>query len=83
MINTLVLIHCNLLYKKPNSKKTSPTDRALHHYDEFYGSVFGDRWKEMRKALLLKQQYVALVNNYGDTEETVEKLKSLGESVYI
>lgn len=60
-------------------KKTSPKYKALNHFDEFYGSVFGDQWQPMREAMLRRSKYVAVVNNYGDTDETIELLTNRGE----
>ncbi|XP_072944998.1 5-cytosine rRNA methyltransferase NSUN4 [Epargyreus clarus] len=59
-------------------KKTGPKYKALHHFDDFYGSVFGGQWAGIREALLRRPKYVALVNNYGDTEETMEYLTNRG-----
>lgn len=59
-------------------KKVFPIDRALENFDDFYGSVFGLRWKSMRIAMLCERKYVALVNIFGDTEKTVETMKSNG-----
>ncbi|CAB3230122.1 unnamed protein product [Arctia plantaginis] len=59
-------------------KKTSPKYKALNHFDDFYGSVFGNKWPSMREALLRRPKYVAVVNNYGDAEETSEYLTNRG-----
>lgn len=59
-------------------KKEGPKYKALSHFDDFYGSVFGDKWQSIREALLRRNKYVAVVNNYGDTEETVEFLENKG-----
>ncbi|KAI8439221.1 hypothetical protein MSG28_013062 [Choristoneura fumiferana] len=59
-------------------KKTSAKYKAQNHFDEFYGSVFGDKWKPMKEAMLRRSKYVAVVNNYGDAEETVEYLTKRG-----
>ncbi|XP_041982027.1 5-methylcytosine rRNA methyltransferase NSUN4 [Aricia agestis] len=59
-------------------KKTSAKYKAIDHFDEFYGNVFGKQWESMREALFRRQKYVALVNNYGDTEDTVEYLANRG-----
>lgn len=40
--------------------------------------MFGHRWKSIRAALLTKHKYVALVNNFGDTEATIEALEAEG-----
>ncbi|KAH8411986.1 hypothetical protein KR222_004767 [Zaprionus bogoriensis] len=55
-------------------KKTN-CDRALENFDDFYGSVYGGRWKNMRAALLTEHKYVAMVNNFGDTEQTCSMLE--------
>lgn len=59
-------------------KKTGPKYKALNHFDEFYGSVFGTKWQPMREALLRRSKYVAVVNNYGDTEKTMDELTNRG-----
>ncbi|XP_048480092.1 5-methylcytosine rRNA methyltransferase nsun-4 [Plutella xylostella] len=59
-------------------RKTSPKHKAMNHFDEFYSSVFGKQWVPMKEALQRRSKYVAVVNNYGDTEETIELLHSRG-----
>ncbi|XP_034834697.1 5-methylcytosine rRNA methyltransferase NSUN4 [Maniola hyperantus] len=59
-------------------KKTGPKYKALSHFDEFYGSVYGNKWEPIREALLRKSKYVAVVNNYGDAEATMEDLANRG-----
>lgn len=59
-------------------KKKQIKDKALESFDDFYGSVYGARWKSIRAALLTKHKYMALVNNFGDTQETIEELESEG-----
>ncbi|XP_055680875.1 5-methylcytosine rRNA methyltransferase NSUN4 [Lutzomyia longipalpis] len=59
-------------------KKIYPKDRALTNFDEFYGSIFGIRWNSMRLALLCEHKYMAIVNNFGDAEKTIEKLEATG-----
>lgn len=60
-------------------KKTGPKYKALNHFDEFYASVFGDaKWQAMREAMLRRSKYVALVNNYGDADKTIEELTNRG-----
>uniref|UniRef100_A0A182JHT5 NOL1/NOP2/Sun domain family member 4 n=1 Tax=Anopheles atroparvus TaxID=41427 RepID=A0A182JHT5_ANOAO len=59
-------------------KKQFPKDRALANFDDFYGSVFGARWKSVRIALQCEHKYVTLVNQFGDTEKTIELLQSDG-----
>lgn len=50
----------------------------MNHFDDFYGSVFGEKWAPIREALLRRNKYVAVINNYGDTEETTELLEKRG-----
>ncbi|XP_031764852.2 5-methylcytosine rRNA methyltransferase nsun-4 [Galleria mellonella] len=59
-------------------KKTSSKYKAMNHFDDFYGSIFGDKWKPMKEALLRRNKYVAVVNNYGEPEETIEFLTNRG-----
>ncbi|KAH8263501.1 hypothetical protein KR044_010006 [Drosophila immigrans] len=63
----------NVLQHKKNN-----CDRALDSFDDFYGSVYGGRWKNMRAALLTEHKYVAMVNNFGDTEQTCSMLEMDG-----
>lgn len=68
-----------LLQLKPRDlKKQQPTDRALKHFDDFYKSVFGPRWGGIRASLLTEHKFAALVNNYGDAEETKEQIELSG-----
>lgn len=60
-------------------KKTHAKDRALANFDDFYGSVFGKRWSSIRAALLTRHKYMALVNNFGDTEQTIAELEAAGK----
>lgn len=53
-------------------------DRALDSFDDFYGSVYGQKWKTIRAALLTEHKYVALVNNFGDSESTITALEAEG-----
>lgn len=59
-------------------KKKSNTQKALQHFDDFYKSVFDHRWPGIRAALLTEHKYVALVNNFADTEKTKEALELKG-----
>lgn len=56
-------------------KKTEPRDRALNHFDDFYGSVYGKRWKSLRLALLSPNKYIAIINNFGNAEKTSQELE--------
>lgn len=60
-------------------KKKTNTDRALENFDDFYGSVFGLRWKNIRAALLTEHKYIAMVNNFGDNEKTCSRLEMNGK----
>lgn len=66
--------HWSELQKKKHTK-----DRALENFDDFYGSVFGRRWSSIRAALLTRHKYMAVVNNFGDTEQTIAELEASGK----
>lgn len=59
-------------------KKQFTKDRALENFDDFYGQVFGNRWKSIRVALLTEHKYMALVNQFGDCEQTTAFLQADG-----
>lgn len=59
-------------------KKQAPKDRALASFDDFYGSVFGPKWKSIRLGLLCDNKYIAMVNNFGDTQDTIKRLEGEG-----
>ncbi|XP_063917405.1 5-methylcytosine rRNA methyltransferase NSUN4 isoform X1 [Zophobas morio] len=59
-------------------KKNHPVDKALAHFDDFYKQVFTNKWEFMREGLLGKQKYVAVINNYSDSEATMAKLELQG-----
>ncbi|KAL1497628.1 hypothetical protein ABEB36_008556 [Hypothenemus hampei] len=71
-------------YKNPRHhwsvqrKKIHPVDKALAHFDDFYREVFQKKWPSIREGLLGKQKYVAVVNNYGDSDETMAHLELTG-----
>lgn len=56
-------------------KKIHPVDKALNHFDDFYKQVFDKQWLSIRKGLLGNRKYVAIINNYGDSEEAMTKLE--------
>lgn len=56
-------------------KKIHPKDKALEHFDDFYGSVYGKQWKSMRLALLSPHKYIAVVNNFGNPEKVSQELE--------
>jgi len=57
---------------------STPKSIALTHFDEFYSKMYQNRWSSLRIGLLCQQKYCAVVNNFGDTEDTIEKLEDLG-----
>lgn len=59
-------------------KKQTPKDRCLANFDDFYGSVYGPKWKSIRLGLLCDNKYIAMVNNFGDTQDTVNRLTDDG-----
>lgn len=59
-------------------QKTTSTERALEHFDDFYKSVFGPTWPGIRASLLSENKFAAIVNNYGDAELTKQNLELSG-----
>lgn len=60
-------------------KRKSPKDKALEHFDEFYANVYGTKWPGIRAALLKEEsKYIAIVNNFSDTEKVRSELESIG-----
>lgn len=53
-------------------------DRALEHFDDFYQSVFGPKWPRTRAALLTEHKFAAIVNNFGDVEDTKTSIEYNG-----
>lgn len=47
-------------------------------FDDFYGKVYGTRWKSMRLALLCEHKWVAMVNNFGDSDKTAQLFEQNG-----
>ncbi|XP_046439372.1 5-methylcytosine rRNA methyltransferase NSUN4-like [Daphnia pulex] len=64
--------------REANLWSKTNTDRALDHFDDFYGTFYGDLWPATRLAMLSTPKHCALVNYYGDYNETIEKLKNMG-----
>lgn len=50
----------------------------MEHFDDFYKSVFGPRWPNIRASLLTESKFAAIVNNYGDPGETKLALELSG-----
>ncbi|XP_031850578.2 5-methylcytosine rRNA methyltransferase l(2)10685 [Nomia melanderi] len=66
--------HWSVLKKKKTAK-----DKALDHFDEYYGSVYGESWEGIRAALLdEKTKYMAVVNNFSDVQRIQTELQLLG-----
>lgn len=59
-------------------KQKTSIDRALEHFDDFYKSVFSERWGGIRASLLTENKYAALVNNFGDSEKIREQIELQG-----
>ena len=79
------LLKIPVRYKNPDhhwsvlKKKKSQTDKALNHFDEFYSTVYGNNWEHIRAALLNERhKYVAVVNNFSDTDIIRSELELLG-----
>lgn len=54
-------------------------NRALTHYDDFYGNIFGKQWPSMRLGLLSPPKYMAIPNTLtGDANTISEKLQEMG-----
>ncbi|XP_792601.3 5-methylcytosine rRNA methyltransferase NSUN4 isoform X1 [Strongylocentrotus purpuratus] len=63
--------------------KDDPTEIALKHFDQNYRPLFGDQWPSIRLALLSMQSSGALLNNYSDVQETVDRLHSIGVEDFV
>lgn len=57
------------LWQKTNIEK------ALNHFDDFYGTFYGKLWASIRVAMLSLPKHCALVNYYGDYEATIQMMK--------
>ncbi|XP_030756681.1 5-methylcytosine rRNA methyltransferase NSUN4-like [Sitophilus oryzae] len=77
----LAIAHPRIPFQRDSSvvrKKVHPIDKALDHFDDFYKQVFKKQWPSIREGLLAKPKYVAVINNFGDCEETMSKLELSG-----
>lgn len=74
---TIYIYSFNHIFLKSVLKKRKPSSqKALDHFDDFYKSVYGESWKPIRSALLSDDhKYVAVINNFGDSEEICKKLE--------
>ncbi|XP_071879065.1 5-methylcytosine rRNA methyltransferase l(2)10685 [Bombus fervidus] len=60
-------------------KRKMAKDKALEHFNEFYAGVYGDKWPNIRAALLSEEsKYMAVVNNFSDAERVQHELELLG-----
>lgn len=79
------LLKIPVRYKNPKHhwsvlrKRKTHKDKALEHFDEFYGSVYGKVWEDIRSVLLGKSnKYVAVINNFSDSAIARSNLELLG-----
>ncbi|XP_043803348.1 5-methylcytosine rRNA methyltransferase NSUN4 isoform X2 [Apis laboriosa] len=64
-------------------KKKTTKDKALEYFDDFYANIYKNSWKNIRTALLKKDsKYMAVVNNFSDTEKIRSNLESKREAKY-
>src|SRR5688572_22542324 len=69
--NGEVIIVVFLQRSKELANKVWPIEVALGHFDNFYGSSFGGTiWRSARLALLSEPKYMAVVNPFGNVEQT-------------
>lgn len=61
-----------------NLRPKTSCELALDHFDAFYKPVHGEHWPSIRVALLSLPKYAAIVNNFGDTDSTIQQLHQLG-----
>ncbi|XP_012223901.1 5-methylcytosine rRNA methyltransferase NSUN4 [Linepithema humile] len=60
-------------------KKKTHTGRALKHFDEFYGNVYGKSWNSIKTALLKEEhKYMAIVNSFSDIDRIKSNLECQG-----
>ncbi|XP_012535775.1 5-methylcytosine rRNA methyltransferase NSUN4 [Monomorium pharaonis] len=60
-------------------RKKTHMDKALNHFDEFYGNVYGKSWESIRTALLMEEhKYMAVVNSFSDINRIKAELESQG-----
>ena len=64
--------------RKEKHEKPTGTKLAQDFFDTHYKQVYGSDWHRIRVALLSKPKFAALVNNFSEKEETIEKLESFG-----
>ncbi|KAG0718240.1 5-methylcytosine rRNA methyltransferase NSUN4 [Chionoecetes opilio] len=74
--DTSMLWYCQRRFRR--AAKVTNVDRALEYFDTALPPVYGSRWPSIRLALLSKQKYVAVLNNFADHEPIIEELHDLG-----
>lgn len=58
------------------NKQNVPKEKALAYFDDFYQTIYRSMWPTIREAMLCEtHKYVAVVNNFADTEPIVQKLQ--------
>lgn len=62
----------HILQKKRYNKK------VLEQLDENYSHLYREKWDTIRRALITKHNYIALMNNFGSHTEIIELLESSG-----
>ncbi|XP_003704061.2 5-methylcytosine rRNA methyltransferase l(2)10685 isoform X2 [Megachile rotundata] len=79
------LLKIPVRYKNPKhhwsvlKKRKTSIDKALEHFDDFYATVYGKVWEDIRAVLLGKSnKYVAVVNNFSDSAKAQSDLELLG-----
>lgn len=75
----IIKVHIlNINLQAEKRKKTTPTYKALCHFDDFYGKVFDKKWNSIRHGLLGLPKYAAVVNNYSNPEAVATELANRG-----
>ncbi|XP_032667655.1 5-methylcytosine rRNA methyltransferase NSUN4 [Odontomachus brunneus] len=81
-IRELLRIHV-ARYSEKNSavikRKKTAKYIALKHFDDFYSTVYGKRWGEIKQALLMgEHKYMAVVNSFSDINRIKSELELQG-----
>lgn len=77
-IKTLLLYSQIRFRKKDRAPKTTNIMRTQEYFDSAYPPVYGKQWPSIRIALLSKQKYVAVINNFADFEDTERNFQEIG-----
>lgn len=65
-----ILESMTILFQSVKAKLKTTSQKAMQHFDDFYGSVYNERWRSIRAALLTEHKYTAVINFFGDVEKT-------------